>query len=375
MEKRKWNLLLASTVLTAGLLTGCGADSKPPAPSAEPQATQTPKGADKEETDSKSKVEGKELKSQDESVQITVPSDWKENSTLNPQAILGAANLRKEKYVIAVPFAKSEFADSTTLDDFISVTNSNIELTATKMEVGEIKEVQIDDVSAKQTVIAAEVSGIQVRYLITYLEKGNRFYQLAAWTLDERYDEYEKEFSNVINSFRILNENPDTAAVENSNSKKNLKKVTLTDDEDWTEITLPGGWSQIHGLNEEASLQASYITNASENYMVVLSEPKEDFEEGHTLSDYYDLIMEMQLTDEVIGNSNYTDAVELEINGLPAVQFEVRGEVDKVKIAYLFTLVESESGFHQLIFWTNDQKLDENKQTYLDAINTFKVKE
>lgn len=373
--KKKWNVLLATTVLTAGILSGCGSDNIPPTttdPSPSPTASTEPSASPT--ASQKPAADGKELKSKDESVQITVPKDWKENDSLNAQAILGAANLVKEKYVIAVPFAKSEFADDTTLDDFMTVANQNIEMTAENTKISETKDIQIDGIPAKQAVISAEITGIKVRYLITYLEKGNRFYQLAAWTLDERYDEYEEEFTNVINSFRVLKDDVETTAGNGSDSKTSGKDVVLTDSADLTEITLPGGWTEANGLNDEADLQALNLSAGNENYLMVLNEPKTDFDDGFTLQEYYDLIMSMQTDGSLIGNAVHSDPVETDINGNKGIQFEVRGEVDKVKIAYLFTLVESENGFHQVIFWTNANKMDDNKQTYIDATNTFKVK-
>ncbi|WP_010269079.1 PsbP-related protein [Paenibacillus senegalensis] len=368
----KVSTLMASAVLTVGILAGCGADNGKggETPPGEPQESQSPETSPTPDTDTEApELEGNALESADGHLQIHVPDDWKEDNELNPQALLGASNRAQEKYFIALPFHKSDLADDAALDDFASVMNDNLSMSTTNMQIVDEQDIQIDGMNAKQYELTAEVDQIKVTYLLNYVEQGEYFYQLATWSTQSKFAEHKSEFEQVLKSFRVLTDTPD---IGDGGTAGDGSEVTLEGTDGLTAITLPPGWQEMPGLNPEASIQAAKVSMSDENYLLVISENKADFSDGTALEDYMGLIKDIQMA-QSIENGSFTDPQASTINGMNAYQFEVRGEVEKVKIGYLVTLIESNDHFHQVIFWTTDHKLDNSKGEYQEALQTFEA--
>ncbi|MDN4601531.1 hypothetical protein P5G61_09875 [Paenibacillus sp. F6_3S_P_1C] len=72
---------------------------------------------------------------------------------------------------------------------------------------------------------------------------------------------------------------------------------------------------------------------------------RDDFSETFTLTDYYNVINESM--SQTLINTTQTEPEKIQINGQPAVQFELNGEIDKIKISYLVRLVETDGNFTQ----------------------------
>lgn len=362
---RKVSALVASAVLSVGILAGCGASDD--GNNSNPQESPSPEASPSPETEAP-ELEGNALESSDGHLQIHIPDDWKEDNELNEQALLGASNRAKEKYFIALPFNKSDLSDDASLEDFAAVMNENLSMSTTNMEVVDEKDIQIEDMNAKQVELTAEVDKIKISYLLNYVEQGDYFYQLATWSTQSQFNDHKEEFEQLLQSFRVLTDSPDLA----DSGADEGEEITLDGSDGKTSMTLPAGWQDMPGLNPEASIQAAKVTMSDENYLLVISEGKADFSDDTALEDYMSLIKDTQMQ-QAVANANFTEPEATTINGNSAYQFEVRGEVEKVKIGYLVTLVESADDFHQVIFWTTDQKLDTNKQAMQEALQTFTV--
>lgn len=131
-------------------------------------------------------------------------------------------------------------------------------------------------------------------------------------------------------------------------------------------ITVPAGWVEKKGLNDSADLQAAYPR--SEMYVVVLSEPKQDLHEM-TLDQHSKLTREALL--EGVKNPVVTGPFALQVNGRPAVQYEIRGAVDHVNVVYLHVTVDGVKYFHQILAWTVPSRFAANKATLEGVIQRF----
>lgn len=150
--------------------------------------------------------------------------------------------------------------------------------------------------------------------------------------------------------------------VEESQQPKVIKS---TDNK--CQLTIPGNWKIETGLNDQASLQAA--NKFSEQYAVVISETKEDFGDNFTLDDFSKIILENTRT--TIQNAVISDVKTISVNGYPAKQFEVEGEMDKIKAKWLFTLIDAPKNYHQILNWTLSSKYEKNKPVFLEVINSF----
>ncbi|GIP40916.1 hypothetical protein J31TS4_41960 [Paenibacillus sp. J31TS4] len=135
-------------------------------------------------------------------------------------------------------------------------------------------------------------------------------------------------------------------------------------------IELPSSWKQEETLNEQAALQAADRTQ--EEFMIVLSENKALFPTGTSLQKYWALLQQGKLS-EVVRHADLSEPEETSIGGREALQIEVKGEVDKVRIAYAYTLVATDTQFHQIIFWTTQPRMEERREAYRKAAASFRA--
>jgi hypothetical protein len=143
---------------------------------------------------------------------------------------------------------------------------------------------------------------------------------------------------------------------------------TVTSSNGLCQLEIPEGWSERSDLHDDADIQVARIKE--EMYIIVLSEYKADFDDDFTLSDHSELTLQLFL-------ENLEDAqvqsgpVQIQVNGRPALQYEIRGVVDGIKIAYLHTTVDGEIAFHQVLAWTLPSKYEKNQSTLQSVIDTL----
>jgi Tfp pilus assembly major pilin PilA/TM2 domain-containing membrane protein YozV len=142
----------------------------------------------------------------------------------------------------------------------------------------------------------------------------------------------------------------------------------VASEDNLTKINLPKSWKQIPELSEEASIK--YGNAYREQYMVVMSEPKEDFSSATDLQAYNEILLEQNYRPN-INNLSINSMDEVSFNDLKGLKYEIRGEVGNVKIVYLLTILEGENHFHQVLFWTLPTKWRSSKDVYEAALTTF----
>ena len=59
------------------------------------------------------------------------------------------------------------------------------------------------------------------------------------------------------------------------------------------------------------------------------------------------------------------------VDGNEAVQYEIQGTVDKIKVAYLHVTVEGKDHFHQVLAWTLLSMLEKNRPMLESVIDSF----
>ena len=133
------------------------------------------------------------------------------------------------------------------------------------------------------------------------------------------------------------------------------------------EITAPGHWQETTILNDEANIQV--CNKRKEQYLIVLTEPKSDFQLIMSLEEFSNLTRQ-GLVDAYRGKA--TQPQQTKINGRDAIQSEIRGTVDGVGVFYLHVCVEGEKHFHQILAWTTSALENQNRSILESAIKTFK---
>ena len=133
------------------------------------------------------------------------------------------------------------------------------------------------------------------------------------------------------------------------------------------QVEVPSSWKTQRDLHDNPDLQVANVWE--DNYLIVLSDNKADFDDL-TLEEHSDETRQILL--ESVDNIQISRGpILLEINGQPAVQYEIRGSIDKTKVVYLHTTIEGQDHFHQLIAWTLPSKFSKNRPAMESVINSF----
>lgn len=133
-------------------------------------------------------------------------------------------------------------------------------------------------------------------------------------------------------------------------------------------ITAPWNWSRDNGINEEADI--SIKNEFTDRYLIVLSEPKSDFDNSMTLQEYKGIIEDhlvSEITDPELGLAS--DRV---VNGYPAIEFTLKGEVDGIPIMYNVTTIETPSHYHQVLAWTYASRYGRAQQELRKIRDSFR---
>jgi hypothetical protein len=128
------------------------------------------------------------------------------------------------------------------------------------------------------------------------------------------------------------------------------------------EMRIPSSWKQDPGLNESADLQAS--NRAEEGYVLVITDLKENFPKL-TLQQFGQTALDNFL--KGITSPAVTGPKKVTVSAGDAIRYELTGAANNVSVTYLFTMIETQDRFLQVIAWTLPDQLAKNRRT-LEAI-------
>ncbi len=133
------------------------------------------------------------------------------------------------------------------------------------------------------------------------------------------------------------------------------------------QITVPESYKESDILNADANLQL--MNAAMEQYTITIFESNVDFSDDFTLVDYSDAVSSSM--GGVMTSPEFSDIESLTINGYDAKQYTLSGEIEKIKIKYLVTLVETDNGFYQIISWSLLSRFDNALDTFKQIAESF----
>ena len=148
---------------------------------------------------------------------------------------------------------------------------------------------------------------------------------------------------------------------------RTVEPTVVTAIDGQSQVTVPGTWKSRDDLNDQAELQVA--NPAREQYLIVLTEARSDLV-GFTLETYAQTVLDnlaVSLDDPTI-----SEARPLTLGGRPAVQYEVRGTVDRIRAVYWLTAVEGSSSYFQVLTWTIESKAEGNAQVLQDVVASFR---
>ena len=113
-------------------------------------------------------------------------------------------------------------------------------------------------------------------------------------------------------------------------------------------VTGAPGWRVLDLESGDATLSIGSL--AAEEYLLVISELKSDFEVDFTLSDFAEIAS--QQTIDTVKEPVSGELMEKTIQGLSAYEREVSGTIEGTDVSYVNHYVEGREHFYQVMAWT-----------------------
>ena len=161
------------------------------------------------------------LNATDGSCQVSIPSTWRSETSLNEQAILQASNRIGEQYIVIIRESKQDFGKNANLDFLTNLIQENLKEAVTSPVFSPTTAATVNGFPSRQFEVGGEVLNYKIKYLYSVTETPQNFYQIITWTLASRFDSNRPQLLEVINSFKEISANPQTPfSSGNSSSKK-----------------------------------------------------------------------------------------------------------------------------------------------------------
>lgn len=133
-------------------------------------------------------------------------------------------------------------------------------------------------------------------------------------------------------------------------------------------VTGASGWSVLDIGSEDADLGIGNIF--SEQYLIVLAEPKADFPEGYDLAAFAELAYGQ--FSQTLADVEAGDPVEVSHHSLPRLRRELRAASEGIRIYYLIDYAEGRDHYYQVMSWTLEDRRLKGKPVLESALNTFR---
>jgi hypothetical protein len=145
------------------------------------------------------------------------------------------------------------------------------------------------------------------------------------------------------------------------------ERKEIASDDGKIKVTVPGTWTKLPELNEQASLQVA--NKSKEMYLIVITEAKADLDD-FTLEKHHQLTRDRML--RKMKNASATAPVPLTIDGHPALQDELSGTENNTNVVFLHTTVDKGHHFQQILAWTLKSRWEQQNQSLREITGTFR---
>ena len=150
------------------------------------------------------------------------------------------------------------------------------------------------------------------------------------------------------------------------------ERKEIASDDGKIKVTVPGTWTKISGLNNQASLQIG--DKSARMFLIVITDAKADVP-NLTLETHHQLTRDRML--QKMKNASANQPVSLTIDGHPALQDELTGTEKGTalfheKWVFLHTTVDDGDHFQQILAWTLKSRWQKQNQLLREVTASFR---
>lgn len=144
--------------------------------------------------------------SDDRKSRITTSKEWeKGDPELNKDASLIIFTKDEKNGLIIIRESKEDFEEGYSIDDYTSLILDLKREEGSKVDGIDVVNIRINNYNARQCEFEWVQESIRYKYMFSFIETSDSFYQVVAWTLKSNFDRRRNEFINITNSFTEIN--------------------------------------------------------------------------------------------------------------------------------------------------------------------------
>lgn len=179
---------------------------------------------------------------------------------------------------------------------------------------------------------------------------------------------------NFVNLSKLLASSQSSASNQSSTSSQSSaassipEGVLVKSADGSVSITVPDGWNtKDTSLNDLAVIGVS--NQKSNQFLIIIREPKSDFAENFTINDYMDAVknsMSSKFT-----NGTWGDISNVTIGGCNALATKASATYEKFNFVYWVNIVDGKDSFYQVLGYTLKSGEKTSEPVIQKIVNTF----
>ena len=151
----------------------------------------------------------------DHKYSLEIPSSMSENNDLNEDASLGYQNLFQELYIIVIDENKNEYYDvikengldekyTLNLEGYSNLILKNMTSTMKNPVISDPDLTKINGMDARTVSISGTVDGLDIYWVMSFIEGRKQFYQIMSWTLASKKESHKAKLEKMVRSLKEL---------------------------------------------------------------------------------------------------------------------------------------------------------------------------
>ena len=142
------------------------------------------------------------VKSVDNKCSIETPRTWFSKTNLHPDAKLQAADVGANRYAIVISEGKRNFTKGENLDEYTKRLQQAPHDKIIGYEASDVESLKIGGYAARRFEVTGAINKTRVKWIFTTVDAPKNFHQIVLWTTEEKYEESEKIFEDILDSFK-----------------------------------------------------------------------------------------------------------------------------------------------------------------------------
>ncbi|TVY03337.1 hypothetical protein [Cohnella terricola] len=301
----------------------------------------------------------KTMVNDDQSLQITIPMNWRKASTEVSQ--IGEfifKNDRAAELLLLREFASGK-TEETTLQEIVEGRFEYYKQFSQGEKKGQ-RELLIDGQPAYQLEGRCEYNGKTHGFLITALFKDNAYYVMMISSPLEDFLTYEREHKRIIESFQVLKrveEQNKSLGMENEQPKVFDNKLASM------KIELTEEWKLIN-IDQDAKIKAIH---PGDNTLFFAYGGKVSKNDAVTVKDLF----ELYISDSGLENPQWTKPKPIKIQSYDAIYFKGTGTSNGEKATVILAITLSSRQYAILLFAGKQDVMEANEAWFKKALTTY----